>query len=121
MVTKRIVVIDDEGDEREVFVPAQWEICCDCRGTGGSSAYLGAFTSDEWYDQDEGFQHDYMQGRYDRPCDGCGGSGKVLSVDLERCVSEEQKGALDYMQMEADIDAEERAILRQEARLMGEY
>jgi hypothetical protein len=121
MVTKRVVVIDDEGDEHEVLLPARWEICCDCRGTGGSSAYLGAFTSEEWHEQDEDFKSDYIAGHYDRPCGSCGGSGKVLHIEIDRCVSEEQKGAVDYLQMEADIDAEERAILRQEALLLGEY
>jgi RecJ-like exonuclease len=75
-------VIDDEG--LEIELPTRWEICDMCRGEGKESAYLGAFTSEDFAEDYEFFE-DYMAGRYDRTCEACRGTGKVKVVDEDRC------------------------------------
>lgn len=126
-VSPRLVVLlereqpDGSIDELEVELPSQWCICDHCRGSGGSSSYLGAFTSEEWHQQDEDFRRDYMAGAYDRPCDACGGSGKVLVLDEAADLTPLQKEAVAYREELARDAAEERAIMRAEARLMGDY
>jgi hypothetical protein len=62
----------------------KWTICPVCDGEGRSSAYLGAFTQDDMDQQDPDFLEDYVRGRYDRPCDTCGGDGKVTDDMLDR-------------------------------------
>lgn len=59
----------------------KWRICPRCEGEGTSSAHLGAFTSEEWTEQDFEFQEDYMAGAYDRTCEECSGTGKVNAQD----------------------------------------
>lgn len=75
----------EDGDEVTHTLPHVWAICSHCRGEGKSSAYLGAFTADEMYEEGPEFMEDYMSGFYDRTCDECGGSGKVMEVDEDRC------------------------------------
>lgn len=120
-IFKRVLIENDQGEEIEVQLPAEWHICESCRGSGGSSAHLGAFTADEWREQDEDFQRDYMQGMYDRACDECNGAGKVLAIDHERCTSEDHKAAIAWLQDEAEADADVRAEMQMEARLMGDW
>lgn len=75
-------------DGTEVTLPTSWAICSHCRGNGTSSLYLGAITQSDrepggnWEDPDE--FADYMEGKYDRACDTCSGSGKVRVVDIKR-------------------------------------
>jgi hypothetical protein len=57
---------------------SKWQICPRCEGEGKSSAYLGAFSAEEFHDQfNDDEADDYIAGRYDRTCEMCGGSGKV--------------------------------------------
>ena len=58
---------------------AKWVICGACEGEGTSSAHLGAITSDEWNgpDWDDDSREDYLEGRYDKQCEKCRGTGKV--------------------------------------------
>ena len=61
---------------------SRWRICPRCEGEGQSSAYLGAFSADEFndaFDPDE--QEAYIAGAYDRCCEECGGSGKITQAD----------------------------------------
>ena len=80
---------DEDGEEH--VCPTKWAICDSCRGEGKSSAYLGAFTSSEWADEDQDFQEDYMAGRYDRTCEECHGSGKVKVAAPEELDEDERK------------------------------
>lgn len=70
-------------------IPSRWAICGSCQGDGSSSRYLGAFTSDDMADLGPEFFEDYARGVYDRECDECEGSGKVLEIDLDRATSEQ--------------------------------
>ena len=83
MNTIRWITTNDEGFEVTYRIPAFWNICDDCYGNGESSAYLGAFTAEDF---DEAFPEDddrmrYLSGGYDRRCEQCNGTGKVLLPD----------------------------------------
>jgi hypothetical protein len=112
---------DDEGLEHEVHLPANWEICGDCRGEGKSSAYLGAFTAEDMH-EDPDFADDYMAGHYDRTCDTCHGKGRVLVPDHDACQSKpEWKAALDRRYQRIQDAYEDAAVYRAEMRLIGDY
>lgn len=81
-ITKTITLYGDK--ERRVALPARWCICDGCRGEGKSSAYLGAYTADEMDEAGPEFEADYFAGAYDRPCEECDGTGKVLRIDRKR-------------------------------------
>lgn len=72
----------------------KWCICPECGGDGGSSAYLGVVNPDDW--DEEEFQH-YLDGRYDRPCTFCGGSGKLLTADLDAKYEKQRNERDDYI------------------------
>lgn len=99
------------GDE-EINLPYKWEICGVCEGEGVSSAYLGAFTWDELKSQGEDFIEDYFAGNYDRPCDCCGGSGKVTVVDYDKMTEDQikayDKQVMDEIEYESMVRAEKR-------------
>lgn len=63
-------------------------VCPACEGTGGSSAYLGAFTSDDMHDMDEEFMEDYFAGSFDRTCDHCQGRRVVQTCKVTGCENE---------------------------------
>lgn len=84
MTTKKWLYTDEEGLESEVELPAKWEICSTCNGETKHSHAIGAITSDEWeHDWSEDERESYLNGGYDRRCEPCNGTGKVLNVDLE--------------------------------------
>jgi hypothetical protein len=71
--------------------PTRWEVCYQCQGSGASSAYLGAFTGDEWYELDQDFRDDYMSGCYDQECDVCNGRTTVRVIDEDRLTDTQRK------------------------------
>jgi len=104
-----------------VRIPCVWEICDHCDGSGGSSAWLGAFSReefDEQFDYDE--QEAYWRGDYDRPCEHCRGSGKVAVPVVSAC-SFAAKRVLVEQRRSARWDAESRAEQRRESMMLGEY
>jgi hypothetical protein len=55
-----------------------WVICCVCRGDGTHvNPAIDANGLDRESMADLDFMDNYMSGVYDRPCQNCGGSGKV--------------------------------------------
>lgn len=57
---------------------AKWEICPACQGEGKSSAYLGAYSREDFaHEFSDEEQEQYFMGGYDRACERCEGSGKV--------------------------------------------
>lgn len=101
----------DDQDEF-VAVPHRWAICHCCDGEGHTSAHLGDVT--EWL-RDECTaeeRDDYFAGHYDRPCDECDGTGKVMVADYAR-MTPAQKQAYDLdLKIDADLRAEEEAERR---------
>ncbi len=105
---KSFTTYDDEENETVHELPTKFEVCSQCRGSGKSSAYLGAFTSSEWEQEDYEFKEDYVAGRYDRTCDRCGGERVVEYVDdelLERTNPELFKEWVDSIEEEAQYQA----------------
>lgn len=103
-------------EDRIVQLPAKYEICSTCRGTGGHSLRFGAITQrdrEQW--DDESFEA-YMRGDYDEACGDCEGTGKVLVVDRERVRTDEQKAALAQYDENARLDAEDAAMHEAEMR-----
>jgi hypothetical protein len=74
----------------------EWVICDLCRGSGGHSNRFGAYSADEWNEQDDDFRQNYLSGRYDEPCGDCGASGKVLVLDEDALSDEALKYLQDY-------------------------
>lgn len=101
---------DEDGEF--VQVPYKWEICSQCQGDGRSSDYLGSFTWDELNEQGDEFIEDYFAGDYDRPCDCCEGSGKIVVPDHSKMTEEQEKKYLEYMQAEIEYESERRAEMR---------
>ena len=97
------VLYDDDGGEREL--PTKFEVCGQCEGRGKSSAYLGAFTRDDFEDEGPEFEEDYFAGRYDRACETCGGKRVVEVVDREKLSKADLK-AWDAQEEERYQDAE---------------
>lgn len=94
---------EDTCDVRDVPVPSKIVICDACSGKGSSSAYLGAFSGERLAEAraDDEFWEDYMSGKLDRPCETCGGAGRVFVPDEDRCSPEllaaiEEQDAEDY-------------------------
>ena len=114
MATIRFLMIDDDGWEEEVFLPAEWEICDSCQGEGTTTRHIepdgGGFTSSEWseacYD-DPDFPEDYFRGVYDQPCPECNGSGKILVVDEKALDEKTLERYENQRRFEAQIRAEE--------------
>ena len=96
------------------LLPYTWGICDTCRGHGTSSAYLGAFTAQE-ITEDPDFAQDYFDGRYDRRCEDCKGTGKVQDLDHDACTEEE----IALFQEQEDEAHRSREISRQEYLMEG--
>lgn len=101
---------DDEGETKPL--PYRFEICSICEGHGRSSAYLGAFTADEMAQQGPDFHDDYMAGRYDRACEPCDGTGKVMVADHSRMTAAQREAWELECQLEAEDEAEREAERR---------
>jgi len=108
---------DDNGNEITRLLPATWEICGRCNGDGKHSHDLGAITSSEWAEWDCEERDDYMAGRYDRECEECGGSGKILEVDEEELKRRDPELFERWSKSERD-EAQYQAMCRAE-REMG--
>jgi len=88
---KRMVIIvtepGDAGDEGEppapFEVPAVFEVCetCDGKGTHVNPSIDAHGISREEFDEDPDFRDDYFLGRYDVPCNECGGQRVVPVID----------------------------------------
>ena len=101
------VLYRDDGSEIEL--PTKWRICGTCKGHGKSSAYLGAFTRDDFDQQEPDFYDQYMAGAYDRACDRCDGSGKIEIVDRAKLTPEQIKDWEEQLRDDRECEAIHRA------------
>ena len=92
--------------------PAKYQVCPTCKGRGTSSAYLGAFTTDEMYEMGDDFRDAYLAGDYDRPCSNCSGRTTILVPDMERMTYNQQQEVIRYEQQITDLEAMEAAERR---------
>lgn len=96
--------VDYWTDEHGERPPMRWAICSRCEGEGTLGGWPGAFTESdraEWSDED---YEDYRS--YRRPCEDCGGSGKVREFTAE--------AATEWAEWLAD-EAADRATMRAES------
>lgn len=82
-MSEQQVIRDMLADEENPLTRAHvhYEVCPQCMGEGSSSAYLGAYTSEEFYEMDEDWRDGYMAGAFDRTCETCGGNRVVLELN----------------------------------------
>lgn len=96
---------DDDGSPTgDGTFPAKWEICDRCSGNGhhGNPAFDGLSSSDDFWHEEDGFLDDYMNGKYDVPCEeGCD-HGKVLVVDEEQVSPGKLEQLHEWYQEECD-------------------
>lgn len=115
--TKHVFVIENDAGE-EIEVPATREVChtCDGKGLHVNRAIDGhGITMDEWNgpDWDDDSREGYLTGRYDVPCEECGGNNVVPVPDMERMTPEERALVETWQESEAEY----RSICAMEARL----
>lgn len=101
-------------------------VCPSCEGRGASSAYLGAFTSDDIDQMDPEFMEDYFAGSFDRTCTDCKGRNVVPECAQDGCTearafvegyfgNTEGKGCFDHdddVQSACETEAESAAERR---------
>lgn len=119
MTTKVPTLYDFPQAGDETALPWKWEICTHCSGHGKTSAYLGAFTSEDWAEQDDEWKDNYLAGCFDRPCDHCSG-GRVMVVDFTQIHDKAKRAATQKAWNEqCRSEAQERAAERAEYLFCG--
>ena len=71
----------------EVELPWRWEVCWLCEGKGSHvnpAIDAGGLTAED-FAEDPDFADSYFEGRYDQPCNACGGRTTVKALDRESC------------------------------------
>ena len=110
---RRMVFRLEDNQGLEVEVPAVWEVCGTCEGQGSHvnpSIDSHGISAEEFY-EDPDFAEDYFSGRYDVPCNECGGRrvsptvSPNASAELRRLAEEWERG---HYEMEACYEAERR-------------
>lgn len=111
MPAATVTLIDYDTDE-EIPLPANFEVCDRCRGTGTHDCWEGGMTASEMYEHGDEFIDDYFAGHYDKTCEECHGERVIAVVDEERCppalleqYHQQQREAYEY-------EAERRAEMR---------
>lgn len=104
--------MNDDGDEFEVELEAEWSICDRCYGDGthGHPAFSDGITGEEWSEWSHEEQDQYRSGFYDVKCEECKGSGKVLTPVKPRSYTKEEDRKkyerwLELEKEEADFEA----------------
>lgn len=82
MTARLIINLGRDEDGNPIRVPAKWAICGCCEGHGRVDSFSGGITSSEWSEMGPDDRDGYMEGRYDRACSECGGTGKVAEADI---------------------------------------
>ena len=99
-------------EELPVNLPMSWQICDVCQGDGKHSLHLGCITAeDRERDWDPDDFDNYMAGAYDKCCDTCDGSGKVMEIN-EQALSDKCKTLLEEWWNDEMISLAEQAAER---------
>lgn len=101
-------------DSGQIELPTMRIVCPSCDGTGKSSSYLGAFTSDEFDNQfDPEEQEAYFAGAYDKVCDQCEGRNVIEVVNEDRIPA----GLVAAYRAQQDAEARDDAEAAMERRM----
>lgn len=104
MLTHQFKLYTDDGEDT-VSLPAHYEVCDRCDGTG-THTHSDINPTSEDYERDPDFIEEYFAGRYDVQCEVCHGRNVVLTVDDEDSLNDEQKAILMKLEEQwADEDA----------------
>lgn len=96
---------EEEFEEVELTLPAKYEVCPRCKGTGRTLApgYEGvAFTQEDLADQDPDFEENYFGGGYDVDCTTCDAKRVVLVPDESRLTPEQEIQLQEYQEYQRD-------------------
>jgi hypothetical protein len=101
-----------DGTFGDLTVPAKYEVCWRCSGTGEHDCFEGGFSmSDEFVDQD--FLEDYHRGVYTITCTVCKGKRVELVPDYDYMNDETRMIVQDWYAEQAahhrEVEAERRA------------
>jgi len=109
-------------DEVEVTLPGKYEVCPRCEGRGSivNPSVDGNGISPEQFAEDPDFEEAYFAGVYDIKCPECHGQRVVAVPDVRSCTYA-QKRLLVSERLWQRADAEYRAEVRAEQRMMGIY
>ena len=113
-MTLTVTVEDDDGEEYEIDVPAIFEVCETCRGTGKHVApgVDSHGISAEEFAEDPDFAEAYFRGHYDVRCYGCNGERVVPIMDLEKLPKDTQALVEAVQKRQHDLDCEFEAERR---------
>lgn len=109
------IILEGADDGVDVIVPAKYEVCDRCRGTGyhDHPAFSNGITSSEWRDDwDEESREMYKRGGYDVQCHECKGRRVVLVPDDQSADIKSLAFYDDWVTTEAASRAEETAERR---------
>jgi hypothetical protein len=104
----------EDGEGTEVEIPARYEVCGTCEGKGthvNPSIDSHGLTWDD-FAEDPDFAEGYWEGRYDVPCNECGGRRVSPVVDESRATEAQQKMFNDWAESIAEMEAEMAAERR---------
>lgn len=112
----KVEIMNANGLERTLELPAKYEICERCRGKGthtNPSIDGNGITSSEWAEWDDDEREGYLTGRYDVRCEeGCD-NGKAMVIDFEKL----PKRLAERIYKKLDADAAYRAEIAHERRM----
>ncbi len=72
-----------DGEITKAPITYEWAICDECEGEGSHSRHLGVIDHETWNDWQDDERASYLNGRYDRACIPCHGSGKVKELNYD--------------------------------------
>lgn len=109
-MTVTYAILDEDGDEETVTLPAKFEVCGTCNGKGRhvNPSIDAHGLSAEDFAEDPSFKEDYFTGVYDVDCAECGGKRVVPEVDETRCTPD-QAEALKRVQTHLEEECRHRA------------
>ncbi len=88
VATVEIYGEDDESEwTEEAEIPCVYVVCgtCDGKGTHVNPSIDASGIGPEGFHEDPDFADDYLRGRFDVRCYGCGGDRVIPTPDQDRC------------------------------------
>jgi hypothetical protein len=108
----KFVGFEADGSEIEYSLPAKFEVCSRCKGSGShvNPSVDGNGLTREDFDQDPDFAESYMRGDYDVRCSVCEGARVVPVPDLTRWSFAQKRAYVCHLRSEReyqrDVDSE---------------
>lgn len=118
-LTIEFTYTDDNDEEVEGTLPAKYEVCSRCEGTGthtNPSIDGNGLTSSDMEDWDAEDVENYKTGVYDVVCEECGGLRVVLEVDRD-AAEKECPDLLKRYEAHEEYDAQYRTEERYQRRM----